>query len=106
MNRFYIKQGDTKPDLVVELRRKDGTQPDLATATVNFRMRPRRGGITISKVAQKDADLGRARVQWVAGDTDIPGSHLAEFEVVQAGGATETFPNNGYLDVQIEEEIG
>ena len=42
---------------------------------------------------------------WDAADTATVGSYQAEFEVTFAGGAVETFPNNGYIRVEITDDI-
>ena len=104
---FYIKQNDTSPYLLATL--KDGNENliDLTSATVRFHMRK-----IGSSVATVDAaaivvseDQGTVKYEWQAADTAQIGSYQAEFEVTYSGGAIETFPNNGYIRVEIKDDI-
>jgi hypothetical protein len=40
------------------------------------------------------------------GDTDTAGTYWAEFEVTFGDGRVETYPNRGYLTVNIEPDLG
>ncbi len=51
------------------------------------------------------AESGIVQYIWDAADTATVGSYQAEFEVTFAGGAVETFPNNGYIRVEITDDI-
>lgn len=44
--------------------------------------------------------------QYMPADTDTAGRFEAEFEVTYADGAVETFPNDGFIVVQIGPDIG
>jgi hypothetical protein len=99
---FTIKSGDTGPALPVTLY--DGEAPLLLTgATVAMRMQPLGGGpIKVDKPATVvDALAGSVEYQWEAEDTDEPGEYEVEFVVTYAGGNTQTFPNDGYIAVEI-----
>jgi hypothetical protein len=45
------------------------------------------------------------RYDWSADDTDTIGSYQAEFEVTYADASIETFPNDGYIRVEIIDDI-
>jgi len=45
------------------------------------------------------------RYNWIAADTDTIGSYQAEFEVTYADASIETFPNDGYIRVEIIDDI-
>ena len=97
---FYIKQGDTKPSLSAQLL-SDGSAVDLTGATVKFHM----GTIIDATATIVDAATGNVRYDWVTADTETAGLFRAEFEVTFSDGTVETFPNDGYLLINIIEEV-
>lgn len=48
---------------------------------------------------------GIVRYDWSADDTNAIGSYQAEFEVTYADASVETFPNRGYIRVEIIDDI-
>lgn len=105
---FYIKQNDTSPSLRSFLRDGDGDPIDLTGATVKFLMRPI-GGTTLKindSAVIVTALSGLVQYEWEVGDTDTVGSYQAEFEVTYTGGDVETFPNNGYIRVEVTDDLG
>ena len=48
---------------------------------------------------------GTVQYDWDAADTDTIGSYQAEFEVTYVDGTIETFPNDGYVRVEIIRDI-
>ena len=107
MSTFYIKQNDTVPSLRATLKNGSGDAVDLIDATVNFHMRTL-GGTTVKTDAAStvvNASAGIVQYNWIADDTDTIGSYQAEFEVTYSDGTIETFPNNGYIRVEIIDDI-
>lgn len=104
---FYIKQNDTVPSLRAALENGSGTAVDLTNATCNFHMRPLGSTtITVDASAQIVTEAtGIVQYNWIAADTDTVGSYQAEFEVTYPDGTIETFPNNGYIRVEITDDI-
>lgn len=102
---FHIKRGDTMPALGLAL---EPAGVSLAGANVRFRMRRRGGEMVIDRAATAiDLPLGVAvEHAWQAGDTAEAGAFEAEFRVVYADGAVETFPNAGFIPVRIGEDVG
>lgn len=106
-DKFYIKQGDTSPALQFELlpRSVDLTgasaivfnmwKKDTQTVKVN------RGGGSIVTASGTPT----VRYSWEAEDTDTVGDFEGEFEVTFADGSIGTFPNKGYIDIVIGEDI-
>jgi hypothetical protein len=101
---FHIKRGDTLPALGLAL---EPSGLSLAGATVRFRMRRRAGDMVLDRPALAMTVSGRASVEygWQAGDTAEAGAFEAEFRVVYADGAIETFPNAGFIPVRIGEDV-
>jgi hypothetical protein len=104
---FYIKQDDTTPSLRADLKKGSGDSVDLLNATVRFHMREI-GSTNI--VVDADATViseagGTVQYDWVAGDTAVVGSYQAEFEVTYPQSTVETFPNDGYIRVEIISDI-
>jgi hypothetical protein len=62
--------------------------------------------VTVDATAQiVNEATGIVQYNWVADDTDTVGSFQAEFEVTYSDGTIETFPNNGYIRVEITDDI-
>ena len=99
---FTIKQGDTLPALRAQLLGPDDQPIDLSLATVEFRM----GDHVNAPAVIEDPKQGRVRFDWRSEDTNVPGTHYAEFVVTFLGGATQRVPNDGYVLVQITRSVG
>ncbi len=84
-----------------------GNAIDLTAATVRFHMKK------ISQTTVKvdgsatvlDDDAGRVRYAWQTGDIDTPGTFQGEFEVEYSTGEIETFPKDGFLAIEIIDDI-
>jgi hypothetical protein len=102
---FHLKQNDTSPALLYRL----DPAVNLAGATVVFNMRPRGGGTVVvdREAASIDGDPanGVVRYDWDPADTAAAGRFEAEFEVTYTDGTVETFPNDGFIVVQIGGDI-
>lgn len=105
MPSFVIKQNDTMPALEATLKR-NGEVVDLSDASsVNFYMK-QDNEVKVNGSADIDnASKGIVVYYWQSGDTDTPGGCIGEFEVTYNSGATETFPNDSYLNIFIYKEI-
>ena len=104
MPKFTIKRGDTSPALRFALL------PDtvsLAGATVRFQMRARGGATLIDRPAEILTAFEPAIVAhlWQPGETDTPGRYEGEFRVTYLDGCTETFPNLGFIEVFVTEDV-
>ena len=105
---FYVKQNDTAPSIRATLKDGDDQVIDLTGATVRFHMRTIGG--TTAKVDSEvsvviPATDGIVQYDWIAADTDTIGTYQAEFEITYTNGRIETFPNNGYIRVEITDDI-
>jgi hypothetical protein len=104
---FFMKQNDTAPSIRATLENGNGNAIDLTGATVSFHMRAL--GATQTKVDAAatvvNAASGIVQYNWIAADTNTIGSYAAEFEVRYADNTIETFPNNGYIRVEITDDI-
>jgi hypothetical protein len=104
MLKFTIKRGDTSPALRFALLPESVS---LAGATVRFQMRARGGGTLIDRPAEILTVFEPAVVAhlWQPGETDQPGRHEAEFRVTYLDGTVETFPNLGFIEVFVTEDV-
>jgi hypothetical protein len=109
-----LKQHDTGPALEVRFvdEHGDPVELDPATDTVTFHMETGEGE-TLSPANAATIESGPegvVRYEWGASDTADTGTFFAEFRVTfndgQSDERTETFPNSGYITVEISEEIG
>ena len=102
-----IKRGDTRNCIKAILKNASGAPVDLAGCEVNFHMASLgRQAIVSRAVHTEDAEAGAVWVVWATGETNIAGVYRAEFEVVYQDGRRETFPNDGYISIQILEDLG
>lgn len=111
---FSIKQNDTRPLFVVVLKDDFGEPTEapvnLTTAggTAFFNMRAVSGGavkITRGTALVTNAAAGEITYSWTASDTNTVGAYEAELEVQWAGGKVETFPNDGYWEINVTDDI-
>lgn len=109
MTDFYIKQNDTSPALLATITDADGPV-NLTGASVTFYMASAVGSvktiITSGAATVINAATGQVSYSWDAPDTAIAGIHIAEFEVVFSDASKETFPNDGYISINITPDIG
>ena len=104
---FKIKTNDTSPKMTVDLADGSGAAVSLLGSTARFHMK--KYGATSLKI-DADADItnaagGRVEYSWAVGDTDTAGTYYGEIEVTYGDGTVETFPNNGYFTVIIQEDL-
>jgi hypothetical protein len=111
---FQIKQNDTRPLFVVVLKDDFGEETEapvnLTTAggTAFFNMRAKAGGaVKISRgtALVTNAAAGEVTYSWLPADTDTAGEYEAELEVSWPSSKVETFPNSGYWDVTVVDDI-
>jgi hypothetical protein len=103
---FYLKRGDTSPSLLSAIT---PSTVDLTGATVRFNMRAAdNGAVKVSRAAAvivTPTGTPTVRYDWQAANVDTAGFYDAEFEVTYAGGAVETFPNDGFIRISITGDI-
>ena len=100
---FPIKQTDTSPILRYALIPADRT---LAGAVVRFRLKIPGGPTVIDAPAEIVSDLPPVvQYVWQPGDTSRAGEYEGEFPVVYADGGRETYPNQGFIPVEISANI-
>jgi hypothetical protein len=104
MDAFPIKRGDTSPAIRYAL---EPATVVLTGATVRFQMRARNGAVLMDVAALVVTATGTPTVEysWQAGDTATPGLYEAEFRVTYADGKIETFPNEGFIPVRVNEDV-
>lgn len=115
---FQIKQYDRRPLFVVVLKDNFGEEDEaivnLTTAsTAVFNMRPEgssvaritRGAALISNAAGGEVTYSWGTSSGTVGDTAVPGTYEAEIEITWNDGKPETFPNDGYWEVEITDDI-
>lgn len=106
---FTVKQNDLLPVIAGVLKDRNGVV-DLTTAnTIRFIMRPATGGtLKVDSPAVFDGPRvdGGWSYAWQDGDTDTPGFFDFEVEVTFPGPKTLTFPNRGYSQIEVEDDLG
>ena len=105
---FYIKQNDTAPAIRATLKDTDANAIDLTDATVRFHMR-RAGSTTVTTdgaaIIVGNATNGIVQYNWQAADTSTVDTYHGEFEVTYSDGSIETFPNSGYIAIEITDDL-
>jgi hypothetical protein len=116
LERFEIKSGNTLPALTATLS-DDAGVVNLSGCTVELLLSEAPAHLTLETVSQatlvfKHAGMvtsaltGGVAYQWAAGETDEPGSYLAEFKVTDALGRVKSYPTRGYILVLIKSSLG
>lgn len=110
MYDVMIKRGDTRTAIKANLKNAMGDPVDLTNCSVYFHMALLGRSVAELVVSRRahiqDVLTGEVWVVWAPGETDIAGIYRAEFEVIYQDGKRETFPNNGYIGVQIINDLG
>lgn len=103
-DKYTIKRGSTRP--VLQYTLPDAA--DLRGARAAFIMSSRIDGMPVVNAPAAVSPLSPPIIQyaWQHGDTETAGLYYAEFEVVYASGEVETFPADGYLIVEVKQDLG
>jgi hypothetical protein len=105
---FTIKRFDTSPTIGMNLQDAAANPVSIVNALdVRFHMRLR-GEQTLkidARASVIDAETGTVKYDWLTQDTDTAGRYEAEIEVTYTDGSIETFPNGGYLSINIIDDI-
>lgn len=102
---FYIKRGDTAPAILYKLL---PTPLDISGGTVRFQVRDATGTTVIDsdgEIVDPGPDAPVVRYNWTEADTATPGEYEAEFRLTYSDGGIETFPNIGFIQVIISEDV-
>ncbi len=107
MSDFTVKRNDRLPEITALLKDPAGAAVNLTGATVKFLMRsPNAASAKVNAAgAIVDAASGSVKYAWAAADTDTAGRYRAEWQVTFADGRLETFPNAGYLEIAVVEDL-
>ena len=105
METFTIKQGNTSPGIEYTLGNYAVGFGILAGATAVFKMSPGGGISTVNAPAVVFNPDGVLRYAWEVGDTAEAGIYSGEFEVTFVDGSVETYPNEGYIRINITREL-
>lgn len=106
MPDFWIKRNDTTPALDAILRDSDKVVVDVTGASIRFHMTSITGTLKVDKAGQViDGAAGHVRYEWVAADTDTAGTYIAEWEVTYPNSTIETFPSDGYFEVEVVGDL-
>lgn len=96
-----LRKGDLFPPLVID------TNADVTGATAVAKLRRKHQSTVMTKTLSLSATPtdGILTYDWVAGDTDVPGTYLVQAVVTFAGGAIQTFPQRSHLELIIKEDL-
>lgn len=103
-----IKQDDTQPAMKVRLKDSAGNPANLTGATVRVAIQHYSKPVIkfFRSAYVADASTGEVWLIWQPEETQVTGLYRIEFRVTYQDGNRETFPNDGYLMVNILERIG
>ena len=109
MATIVLRQNTTTPVLSQSITDANGNAVNLTGATVTFVMRALTSNTPVvsnsSHVTITNAAAGQVTYNWQAADTGMPGIYQAEFQVTLSGGGTYAYPNDGYLEISIEQNL-
>lgn len=105
--RFYIKKDDTAPAIQVQITNPDGTARDLTDASAFKFSMGKQGSLPKIDLQAATAVLlaqGVIQYDWTSADTNTADEYRAEFSFTEDG-RLETFPKDGYIIVEVVEDI-
>jgi len=109
MADFYIKQGDTEPSIIAQLKDQNGDLYDLTGCTVKFHMRKGETATPKVNATATITDVGtddvKVKYSWLVADVDTAGNFDIEWEITDTDGNVETVPNAGYDRVLITAQL-
>lgn len=107
MSEFYIKRGDTDPPFSGRCRGSDGRLLNLTGAAVRFKMKTRDDHQLIVDAAMTivDAPNGAVSYSWATPDTVSVRECIGEVEVTLPTGKVQTFPDPGFVDIHITQDV-
>lgn len=108
MTTINIKQDDTQPAMKVRLKDSAGNPVNLTGASVQVAIQHYSKPVIkfLRSAYVADASTGEIWLIWQPEETQVTGLYRIEFRVTYQDGNRETFPNDGYLIVNILERIG
>lgn len=99
-----LKQHDTAPPLRATIT-DGGTPVDLTPATIKV-IGTRDGATVFSRAATTKNSSGVVSLNWLPGDTALPGLISVEIELAWPDGTVQTIPPSGYLQVMVDPDLG
>lgn len=106
---FHLKVGDTRPEVAITVTDEaTGNALNLTGGSATFTMKAEKGGaVKVNAIAATiyDAANGKVKYTWLTANVDTPGRYLAEFEITLSGGGIVTFPQDGYIEINIQEAL-
>lgn len=107
---FKIKRGKTSPSVQFRLFDMDSFLPvNLTGAQIKFFMEGPQDRADVKRIEGEGEVVvnpltGIGKYEWHPGETDIPGSYRADFEITLSDGARVRVPESGaYIEVEIVE---
>lgn len=101
-----MKQGDTWKPLLANMSHSDAGFDLEDAVSITLRMRSRDKTVVISgPMVLEDPVTFLVSYDWDVGDTAVAGVYDAEIEVDWGLGRIETFPNDGYREIELVEEL-
>ncbi len=107
MADFVCKQGDTTPVFTATIVDNSGNVVNLTGATVTFVSRSLQAANTTTNAAATIVAPTAGTVSYTptAYDTAVAGRYMVEWHYTLAGGATGTYPVDGYQELTVEENL-
>jgi hypothetical protein len=100
-----LKRGDTKVNIKATLSNESGPV-NLTDCQVRFLMSNRKTIVIDREAIVNDAINGLVWFVFEQEDTVAAGTFQAEFEVTFPDERKETFPNSGYILINIQSDLG
>lgn len=106
MTTIYVKQNDTKPDILATALDYIGDVIPLTGATIKFFMNSQDGTNIVDGTANIVVALdGTMKYVWQTGDLDTVGKYNAEFQITFPDTTILTAPSKGYITIIVVKEL-
>lgn len=102
-----IRQNDTSPAFTAQVTDQNGNPLNLTGATVTFVMRALSSSTVTTNAAMSitNPTAGEVLYNWSTSDTLTAGLYMVELHVLNSDSSTYTYPNTGYMSVEVEESL-
>ena len=101
---YYV---ELRQQFAATLKDENGQIVEVTGASAKFHVAKLNSSsvITDASATVTNGSAGTVEYAWSASDTDSIGTFRVEFEVTFPTGLVETYPNSGYISIQITDDI-
>lgn len=103
---FYLKEANTAAVYSTVVKDEAGSAVNVTGATARFHVYSPYGILVVDEAMTiDDAAAGEVSYAWAADDLTVGLVYRAEIEITYSNSKVQTFPNNGYITIEVERKL-